>query len=189
MELPNQGKMRTQGKKETYKYLGIMEAGAIKQVEMKEKIKKEYLKRNRKLHERKPRDHSWHWPKKKLRKKKKKKRKQMTMHKALHPRNIVDRLYVSRKEEGKGLASNEDRVDVSLQKLEDYKDKRGEGLITATRYNIDYTKSHRTIIIHHSSSCHTASTNHLFTPSYRLSLLVGLQGYILHRHNPVIYRF
>ena len=29
----------------------------------------------------------------------------MTMHKALHPRNDVDRLYVSRKEEGRGLAS------------------------------------------------------------------------------------
>ena len=38
MELPNQGKIRTLGKKETYKYLGILEADTIKQVEMKEKI-------------------------------------------------------------------------------------------------------------------------------------------------------
>ena len=38
MELPNQDKMRTLGK--TYKYLGILEADIIKQVEIKEKIKK-----------------------------------------------------------------------------------------------------------------------------------------------------
>ena len=31
----------------------------------------------------------------------------MTMHKALHPRDDVDRLYVSRKKGGRGLASIE----------------------------------------------------------------------------------
>ena len=40
MELPNQNKIRTLGEKETCKYLGILEADTIKQVEMKEKIKK-----------------------------------------------------------------------------------------------------------------------------------------------------
>ena len=34
---------------ETYKYLGILEADTIKQVEMKDIIKKEYLRRTRKL--------------------------------------------------------------------------------------------------------------------------------------------
>ena len=33
MELPNQDKIRTLGEKETYKYLGILEANTIKQVE------------------------------------------------------------------------------------------------------------------------------------------------------------
>ena len=37
MELPNQDKIRTLGKKEIYKYLGILDADTIKQVEMKEK--------------------------------------------------------------------------------------------------------------------------------------------------------
>ena len=37
MELPNQDKIRTLGEKETDKYLGILEADTIKQVEMKEK--------------------------------------------------------------------------------------------------------------------------------------------------------
>ena len=49
MELPNQDKISTLGEKEMYKYLGILEADTIKQVEMKEKIKKEYLRRTRKL--------------------------------------------------------------------------------------------------------------------------------------------
>ena len=49
MELPNQDKIRTLEEKETYKYLAILEADTIKKVEMKEKIKKEYLWRIRKL--------------------------------------------------------------------------------------------------------------------------------------------
>ena len=49
MELPNQDKIKTLGENETYKYLGILEADTIKQVEMKEKIQKEYLRRTRKL--------------------------------------------------------------------------------------------------------------------------------------------
>ena len=49
MELPNQDKIRTLGEKEIYKYLGILEADIIKQVAIKEKIKKEYLRRIRKL--------------------------------------------------------------------------------------------------------------------------------------------
>ena len=49
MELPNQDKIRTLGEKETYKYLGILEADTIKQVEMKDKIQTEYLRRTRKL--------------------------------------------------------------------------------------------------------------------------------------------
>ena len=38
MELPNQDKIRTLGEKETNKYLGILVADTIKQVETKEKI-------------------------------------------------------------------------------------------------------------------------------------------------------
>ena len=49
MELPNHDKIRTFGENETYKYLSILEADTIKQVEMKDKIRKEYLRRTRKL--------------------------------------------------------------------------------------------------------------------------------------------
>ena len=37
IELPNKEKVRTLGEKETYKYLGILEADTSKQAEMKEK--------------------------------------------------------------------------------------------------------------------------------------------------------
>ena len=64
-------------------------------------------------------------------------RKLMTMHKALHPRDDVDRLYVSRKEGGRGLASIEETVDASIQRLEDYIEKHERGLITTIRVDTD----------------------------------------------------
>ena len=62
-------------------------------------------------------------------------RKLMTMHKALHPRDDIDRRYVSRNEGGRGLASVEDSVDTSIRRLEDYTKKNKERLITAIRNN------------------------------------------------------
>ena len=54
------------------------------------------------------------------------------MHKALHPRDDVNRLYESRKEGGRGLDRIEDSVDASIQRLEDFMQKHEGGLITAT---------------------------------------------------------
>ena len=48
MELPNQDKIRKLREKETYKYLRKLEAD-IKHEDMKEKIKKKYFRRTRKL--------------------------------------------------------------------------------------------------------------------------------------------
>ena len=42
-------KMKTLEEKETYKYLGILEADILEQMEMKVKIKKEHLRRKRNL--------------------------------------------------------------------------------------------------------------------------------------------
>ena len=67
----------------------------------------------------------------------------MTMHKALHPRDGVDRLYVSRKEGGRGLASIEDSVDTSIHRLENYIQKHEGGLITATRHETENTMNNR----------------------------------------------
>ena len=55
------------------------------------------------------------------------------MHKALHPRDDMDRLFVQRKEGGRGLTSNQDGIDTSIQQLVDYLKKcRGRLIITTT---------------------------------------------------------
>ena len=111
IELSNQNKIRTLAENETYKYLGIMEADTIKQVEMKDKIQKEYLRRIRKLLETKlscrnliKGINTWavplvrysglfrKWTRGELRQMDRRTRKLMTMHKALHPGDDVDRL-------------------------------------------------------------------------------------------------
>ena len=105
----------------------MLEADTIKQVQMKDKIKKEYLKRSRKLRNTKLSSrnlikgiNTWagplvrylgpflKWTRDELKQMDQRTRKLMTMHKPLHPRDDVDRLYVSRKEGGRRLASVED---------------------------------------------------------------------------------
>ena len=139
MELPNQDKIRTPGENETYKYLGILEADTIKQVEMKDKIQKEYSKRTRKLLVTKLSRrnlikgmNTWAIPlvrypgpflkriREELKQMDQRTRKLMIIHKALHPRDEVDRIYASRKEVGRGLASIEDSVNASIQRFEKY---------------------------------------------------------------------
>ena len=118
IELPNQDKIRSLAENETYKYLGILEADTIKQVEMKNKIQIEYLRRTRKLLETKLNSRNLikgintravplvrysgpflKWTRDELRQMDQRTRKLMTMHKALQSRDDVDRLYVSRKRE------------------------------------------------------------------------------------------
>ena len=48
IELPDQEKIRTPREKETYKYLGILETGTIKQVKIREQIKKRESQENQK---------------------------------------------------------------------------------------------------------------------------------------------
>ena len=134
--------------------MGILEADAIKQVEMKGKIKKEYLRRTRKLLEIKLYSknlikgiNTWagpfirylepflKWTREELKQMDQRTRKLMTIHKALHPRDNVERLYISRKEEGRGVTSSENCIDASMQQLEDYIEKHRERLIIATRNN------------------------------------------------------
>ena len=162
MELPNHDRIRTLVDNETYKYLGILEADTIKQVQMKDTMRKEYLRRTRKLHETKL--SSRHlikgintsavplvrysgpflkWTRDELKQMNQRTRKLMTMHKELLPRDDVNRLYVSRKEGGRGLASIEDTVDASIQQLEDYIEKHERGLITTIRNDTDNTIDER----------------------------------------------
>ena len=68
------------------------------------------------------------------------------MHKGLHPRDDVDRLYASRKEGGRRLANIEDSVDASIKGLEDYVEKHEGRLITAIRNDTDKTMANRMTI-------------------------------------------
>ena len=68
------------------------------------------------------------------------------MHEALHPRDDVNRLYVSRKEGERGLASIEDSVDASICRLEYCIQKHVGGLITATRNDTENTMDNRMTI-------------------------------------------
>ena len=61
------------------------------------------------------------------------------MHKALHPRDDVDRQYVSRNEGGRGLTSIEVGVGVSIKRFKYHIDKHEGGLITAIRNDTDNT--------------------------------------------------
>ena len=63
----------------------------------------------------------------------------MTMHKALQSRDDGDRLYVSRKERGTGLASTEDSVNATIQ-VKAYVEKDQGILISATRINTENTR-------------------------------------------------
>ena len=139
MELQNHDRIRTLEENETYKYLSILEADTIKQVQMKDMIRKEYLRRTRKLLKTKRSGrniikeiNTWAVPlvkysgpflkmtRKELKQMDRTTRKLMTMRKALHPSDDVNRLYVSRKQGRRGFASIEDTVDASIQRLEDY---------------------------------------------------------------------
>ena len=130
IELPNHDRIRTLGEEETYRYFGILEADTIKQVQMKDKIRKEYLMRTRKQLETKLSNRNLikvintravplirysgpflKWKRDELKQMNQRTRKVKTMQKALHPSDDVDRLYVLRKEGGRGLASIEDSVD------------------------------------------------------------------------------
>ena len=71
------------------------------------------------------------WTREELKQMDQRTRKLMTMHTALHPRDDVDILYVSRKDVERGIANTEDSIDASIQRLEDSIRKRGERLITA----------------------------------------------------------
>ena len=73
-------------------------------------------------------------------------RRLMTMLKVLPPRDDDGRLYVSRKEGRRGLASIEDSIDASIQQLEDYIEKHGLIQIIATRNNTDDSTISRTEI-------------------------------------------
>ena len=73
------------------------------------------------------------WRKSELQAIDRKTRKLFTIYGALHPKSDVDRLYIPRKEGGRGLISIEDCVELAIRGLEVYVHRSGERLIQAAR--------------------------------------------------------
>ena len=135
-ELPNQEGIRTLREKENYKYLGILNSDTIKQVEMKEKLRNEFLRKMKKLLETKFCSRNLtkrintravllvsymrpflKWTREELGQMDQRTRKLM-MHKPLHLRDVIDGLYVSRKE------GEEDLTALKIVWMHRYKDLR-----------------------------------------------------------------
>ena len=138
LELPDQTIMREADEK-GYKYLGVLEATGIKNKEMKEMVKKEYYRRVKllagtKLYARYMIGaiNTWavsivrysagilDWTESDLTKMDIKTRKILTMNGVHHKRSNVDRLYIKRKDGGRGLISVNECVRTEEANLRDY---------------------------------------------------------------------
>ncbi|XP_047475423.1 uncharacterized protein LOC125029527 [Penaeus chinensis] len=131
-----------------YKYLGILEVDDIMHAEMKDKIRKEYYRRVRQLTSSKLNRSNvitavnsravslvrysagiLKWTKDELNIMDRKTRKIMTMNRMYHPQSDIDRLYIPRKEGGRGLLSIVECVENEEHSLSLYVDQSEEMLL------------------------------------------------------------
>ena len=120
--LPDENKIKSMNEGCSYKYLGDLESDQVKQKEVKEKLRNEYKRRVRKVLKSKLNGknmvqaiNTWavsslrysapfiEWTREALRTMDRMTRKMLTRHLALHLREGVCRLYLPRKEGGRGL--------------------------------------------------------------------------------------
>ena len=135
-----------------YKYLGIVELDKIKEAEMKDQFRKEYIRRLRlvlksKLNGRNKITaiNTWavavlrygggliSWTEEEMKNLDRKTRKLMTMNGALHPRSDVNRLYVPRTRGGRGLISCEGCIKSEVNNLGWYIKNTTEMLLIGAR--------------------------------------------------------
>ena len=127
IKLPDGQMIKSVEDDEAYKYLGILQADTIKNKEMKDIISKEYFRRIRKILKSKLNGGNTicalnsravslirygagiiQWTKEEIRVMDRKTRKLLTTYRSMHPQADVDRLYMKRKDGGRGLISIED---------------------------------------------------------------------------------
>ena len=139
IELPDDKVIKSLREGEKYKYLGILEADKVLEEKMKLNVSKEYVRRLRKILKSKLNGgnlvrgvNTWtvsllrysaafvSWRKSELQAIDRKTRKLFTIYGALHPKSDVDRLYIPRKERGRGLISIDDCVELAIRGLEVY---------------------------------------------------------------------
>ena len=152
IELPDGKVIKSLQEGESYKYLGILEADKFLEEKMKLNVSKEYIRRLRNVLKSKmnggnllcgvnkvgsiPLRYSAafvSWSKSELQAADRNTRKLFTIYGALHPKSHVDRLYISRKEGGRGLISIEDCVELAIRGLEVHVYESEERLIQAAR--------------------------------------------------------
>ena len=123
----------------SYKYLGVLEADEMMVNEMKEKVEKEYYRRERKVLETKVNSgnvlksiSTWlGWSRPQLEEIDRRTRKLLTMHNGFHPKSNADRLYLSRSEGGRGLIGVQDTVETEILGLTNYLRNSKESLLIA----------------------------------------------------------
>ena len=139
MELTSGEIIREIESEKGYKYLGILEADDIKHSEIKANISKEYFRRLRKITSSKLNGGNTikainsravslvrygagilHWTKEELQCMDRKTRKILTMNRMYHPQSDVHRLYIPRKEGGRGLLGIQDCVENEENSLSVY---------------------------------------------------------------------
>ena len=139
-------------KGESYKYLGILERDNFLEKKMKLNVSKEFIRSLRKILKSKLNGgnlvrgvNTWtvsllrysaafvSWRKSEMQAIDRETRKLFTIYGALHPKSDVDRLYIPRKEGGRGLISIEDCVELAIRDLEVYVHGSEERLIQAAR--------------------------------------------------------
>ena len=137
IELANGKVINSLQEDESYKYLGILEADKFLEEKMKLNVWREYIRRIRKVLRSKLNGGSlvrganaWavsllrysaafvSWRKNELQATDRKTRKLFTIYGALHPKSDVNRLYIPRKEGGRGLIFIEDCVELAIRGLE-----------------------------------------------------------------------
>ena len=152
IELPDGKVIESLQEGESYKYLRILEADKFLEEKMKLNVSKEYIRRLRKVLKSKLNGgnlvhgvNAWavsllrysvafvSWRKSELEAIDRKTRKLFTIYGALHPKSDVDRLYIPRKEGGRGLISIKDCVELAIRGLEVYVHGCEERLIQAAR--------------------------------------------------------
>ena len=126
-QFPDDKAIKSLQEGESYKYLGTLEAGKFLEEKMNLNVSKEYIRSSRKVLKSKLNGgnlvrevNTWaifllrysaafvNWRRGELQAIDRKTRKLFTIYGALHPKSDVDRLYVPRKEGGRGLISIED---------------------------------------------------------------------------------
>ena len=161
IELPNGAEIRSLDPEEHYKYLGILESDMVQSKQMKENLAKEYYRRIRKILKSgltgkniiqaiNSRAVSLirygagiiDWTQEELRKMDGKTRKLLTIYRSMHEKDDVDRLYMGRKDGGRGLMSIKTVVELEVNNLGYYVRQSGEKLLREVlRERVDFLLS------------------------------------------------